>query len=410
MWKSLATQPHPAPKRIKHTTIVLFFYSALINNSFGTLGWCLNDFDFIDKRPYSHHPFEERFGIVKTDKSLKKAGLEFKKFSKICHTLRNGDYQKIENNVGLLIPSYYYIDYPYMPQPRFNRWYDFYLQCFSLMKRAGMEVECIYEPPVLLENREVLSPEEKPLDPQKFPLLFAPRLKFFTKKYWRKIVKYIESGGILYGSFTNDSWVLDWDKISGVEMDCKFGIPDFKKDDILAFKNVKKWGNIIKIEDFELKLDNVDPELSYCKTSGLNGELLIKDQDGEPVLVLNNYGKGKVYFSCQPVEMYSLQQPGSNWDEFIIEIYETIKEEIYQKNKIKLIAENMEMGIWQNQVSREYKIIIINHSWDANEGQLIIPESYILDSHNIGSGRIENNNLKFRLKKKEVLILDIKNE
>ena len=384
-------------------------YSSLINNSFGTIGWCLNDFDFEDKRPYSHHPFEERFGIVKTNKTIKPAGKEFKNFSRISSEICSKEYEKQENNIGLLIPSYFYTEYPYMFEPHFKHWYEFYLETFSLLKRGGLDVECIFEPPVKIDDEERIKPEIKKLDPGKYPLLFAPRLKLFTKKYWQKVVDYVKKGGTLYASFANDSWVLDWHKVAGIDMDCKFGVPDYRQEPELEIKSVQNWGEFIKDQKFILETGNKDPELGYCKLNNASGDVLLKDQYDHPVLTVNRYGKGKVYFSVYPLEMISLKIKNSQKvKNNIIRIYRSIFQEVYTGDNIQLIANSIEKGVWRNREDGSYKIIMFNHNWQKNNCKLSIPGNYEIVSDKVDKADGKGDTYKFSLGKKEALVLDLK--
>ena len=383
-------------------------YSSLINNSFGTLGWCLNDFDFKDKRPYAHHPFEERFGIVKTDKTIKPAGREFKDFSRISSEIYSEEYEKQENNIGLLIPSYFYTDYPYMFEPHFKDWYDFYLETFSLLKRGGMDVECIVEPPVKIESQEKLNPENKDLDPAKYPLLFAPRLKLFTKKYWQKIVDYVKKGGTLYASFANDSWVLDWHELAGIEMDCKFGVPDYRPGAELKIKSNKNWGVFQKDQKIVMELGDQEPELGYCRILHTRGEVLLEDQYNHPVLILNQDGKGRVYFSAYPLEMMSLKKDNqTKLQDSLIEIYSSLYQESFHSNNFQLKAKSIEKGIWKNRTNSDYKVILFNHDWQESTGILSIPDNYKIESDQVQK-KDKNGNYQLNLGRKSVLILDVK--
>jgi len=382
------------------------FYSSLINNSIGVMGWCFNDFDFEDKRPYSHHAFEDRFGIVKTDKSIKPVGNEFIEFKKVIDELYSDNYQKVENNVGLLIPSNYYYKYPYQFKPEFDKWYGFYLESFSLMKNAAIDVECVIEPAIELNNENDLQPKEK-LDPKKLPLLFAPRLKIFTKNYWRKIVDYIKKGGNLYCSFAVDSWVIDWHKLVGVEMDCKFGVPDFRDTDHLEITVIKDWGKFGKDEMFTIPIQNDNPEESYCPILTTDAEIIMKDQYGDPFLIKNKVGKGYVYFTPYPIEMLSLVNNDDSWKDNLVKIYRSIYNEIYKNLDFKICSNGLEMGIWKTSDSKKYKLIILNHSWNKNEGVLHIKNRNYECSSTTNFKQINENQICFELDRKGVVVFNL---
>lgn len=353
------------------------FYSALINNAFGTMGWCLNDFDFEDKRPYSHHAFEDRFGVVRTDKTLKPTADEYKKFSQMANRLYSENFDKIEYNAGLLIPSNYYYEYPYQFEPEFDQWYDFYLDAFANLKNSNMNIDCIFEPAIELKNEQDLQPEDN-LDPHKYPVIFSPRLKNFTKNYWLKVIEYIKKGGTFYCSFANDSWVVDWDKVAGIEMDCKFGVPDFRDTDELEVFVQKDWGNFKKGDSFTIPLNNSKPENSYCPIISTDAEILMTDQYGEPFLIRNNMGAGQVYFSPYPLEILAMENSDDKWIDSLKSIYNSIYAQVYQKRDIVLNGSDLEMGIWQNKENDSFEIILLNHSWNKNKGNITISNKYFI--------------------------------
>ncbi len=381
------------------------FYSALINNSFGAMGWCLNDFDFENKRPYCHHAFEERFGLVKTDKSLKPAAHEITNFKKIADELYSANYEKIEHSAGLLIPSNYYYPYPYQFEPEFTQWYEFYLETFAHLKNGVHDVECVIEPAIDLNDEQDIQPVDR-LDIETIPLLFAPRLKIFTKKYWGKVVDYIKKGGNLYCSFANDSWVLDWHILAGVEMDCKFGIPDFRNSEQLDITVTREWGEFSAGQKFTIPLQNDHPEKSYCPILHTTAEIIMTDQFGEPFLIRNKIGKGNVYFTPYPVEILSLESRDHSWKPIISKIYRSIYEEVYSTKIFRINGYGFETGIWKHVQKEFYKIIILNHSWEKNRGEIELSKDYKC----MGNDKLEMIRpgiYSFELERKEVLVLSI---
>ncbi len=346
------------------------FYSALINNSHGVLSWCLNDFDFENLRPYSHHTFEERFGILRTDHSIKPAGQEFKSFRNFLDSLESTDYQKVETTASLLIPSYYYYPYPYLFKPDFDKRYEFYLECFSLLKRANIELRCLFEPAVELNNKSTIIPDAT-LDPVHVPLLFAPRFKYLTKAFTRFLEQYVKNGGNLYFSFSHDSWILDWQKLAGVETDCKFGVPEFCSADKLDVIAPQEWQLFSKNEHFSMPLKTQHPEFSYCPILENRAEIILQDQNSHPVLIKNHYGQGTVYFMTQPIEMYALHDNNSAWKSALLKIYKSIYRETVSRDFI-LEGDGLEMGIWYSEAKHASKIVILNHAWSATEGKLTL--------------------------------------
>jgi len=379
------------------------FFSALINGAQGTLSWCLNDFDFVNKRPYSHHLSEERFGVIRSDKTFKPAAYEFEKFRKICSELTKGEFEKNDNNVGLFIPSNYYYKYPYEFQTDIGNLYDFYLECFSLLKRVNQNVNMIVEPAQEIENGGLFSHDLK-LDG--LPVLFLPRLKFMTKPTKTALDKYINEGGIMYFSFANDSLVNDWDKLAGVITDCKFGVPDFRNVQKLDVEVNSDWGEFQKNEHFSLPLLNNQPSYGYCPILSTTAKVIMTDQLGMPFLIENQVGKGKVYFMPYPIEALS---SGTNDDcikMLIGRIYKSIIHLNQQAPEISVNGDGLEFGVWEN--NTEKRLVILNHSWSEQLGRIRLQKSVSSLESSIPIIKKDENSFQLTLPRKEVAYIRIR--
>ncbi|MBN2602269.1 MAG: cellulase family glycosylhydrolase [Candidatus Marinimicrobia bacterium] len=381
------------------------FYSALINGAQGTLSWCLNDFDFENKRPYSHHTYEERFGIVKTDKTLKPAAEEFQKFKNIASELIQLVFQQIEQPAALFIPSNYYYEYPSQFQPAFKQWYDLYLETFSLMKRANLDVTMVFEPAQELENNGQFS-HELQISPEKNPVLFIPRMKLMTKPMRIQIDEYIQNGGKVYFSFANDSWVLDWDKLAGVETDCKFGIPDFYNSNSLEIRVKENWGSFTCGEKLQIPLNNSDPEYSYCLIKKTSGNVIMEDSSGSPFLIERSVGKGTVYFCTFPIEMLALASHNEQWKNTLSRIYGAINQTVYRDPIFSVEGIGTEMGVWQN--DNLYHLVIFNHNWI--EQQVVLTSrfsNWTIEQSTVPYVRKDNNQVGFLINRKSVCHLTV---
>ncbi len=376
------------------------FYSALINGAGGVLSWCLNDFNFIDERPYSHHPYEEHFGIVRTDKTLKPAAGEFAAFQKTITHLSSYEKQPVHRPVGLFIPSNYYYEYPFQFQPEFKRWYDLYLETFTLLKRANLDVRMIFEPAQELENEGKYS-HTLTLDPKKIPLLIIPRMKLMTKQTRLALETYIQNGGSLYFSFANDSWVPDWHALAGVETDCKFGVPDFYPKASVQVTFPKAWGHFNQDETIHIPLNNTEPEFSYCPVLGHEGVSIAEDEFRSPFLLRHSVGKGTVWFSPFPLEMLSLAHRQDDWKRQLCQIYRSVYESVTPESPFTIHGEGLETGIWKK--GSQYLCILFNHTGEKRTGSLTvnIPRWNIEDT-SIPYQQISSKTITFSLNKKSV--------
>mgnify|MGYP002630291873 CR=1 FL=1 len=373
-------------------------YSSLINDAQGTLNWCFSDFDLPNTRPYSHHPHEMRFGLMKTDGSFRKAAEEMQQFGSVTKSLQSGNWQKLEPpKTGLIIPSSYYYEYPYDWDNDFNDWYPLYLNTFSLMKRSNLNPAIIYEPALELENGGKASHELK-LDPAEYPVLFCPRLKRLTAPFWEQLKQYVSEGGILYTSFAHDSWIPDQEEFFQIETNLKFGIPHYGKSNELTVSYAQSDSGKGSL-GFCLNLKKGNLEFADCPVLAHSGRKMLQDQNQHPILLEINRGLGKVYFSPYPLEMLALHDRSLENDQLMIEIYRLVAAKTMSDAPFTFDGCDLEVGTWLNRSENLLKLVILNHAWDSRDGQLIIKPDSNLVTKNIHK--------KFSLSAKSVAVENI---
>ena len=351
-------------------------YSSLINDARGTLNWCFSDFQLTNTRPYSHHPHEMRFGLMKSDGSFRKAADEMRQFGSVVNSLQSGDWQKIDPpKTGLIIPSSYYYRYPHDWDNDFMDWYPLYLNTFSLMKRSNLNPAIIYEPALELENGGKPS-HSVILDPAEYPALFCPRLKRLTAPFWEQLQQYVSDGGVLYTSFAHDSWVIDQEEFFRIETDLKFGLPHYGINDLTA--SYTGVGFKEKPVMFRLNLKQGNVEFADCPILNYSGRKILQDQFNHPVLLETGHGQGKIFFSPLPLEMLALHEGNLENDPLMIEIYRRVTAETMSAASIRFDGADLELGTWRSQKENVIKVVILNHAWEQRAGQLTIEPDDIL--------------------------------
>ena len=382
-------------------------YSALINGAVGTLNWCYSDFDLYEDRPYIHHPFEMRFGLIRTNGELRPSGQVMSEFSILARELCTPQWEKIDcAEIALLVPSNYYYKYPHDYDTEFLHWYPLYLDVFSHMKRAGLSPRMLLEPAVELEKNGQLS-HQLELDPGKYPVLILPRFKRLTAVFWQKLIQYVKAGGTLYTSFAQDSWIPDWEEVFGITSDLKFGLPAQRTWQSLDIGIVKDWADFKTDTKFYLSMANRSPDLAYCPIVDVKGDILLADQDQHPVLIRQKYGQGQFFYSPYPLEMIGLSNPGDEVDQFLQKLYKSIWQLHGKRTEIAFDGQDLEYGIWKNLETRRLKIIVLNHSDVEREGTLEFP-------HNVKGDAIPNSvviesptKIAFRIDGKQMLNIEL---
>jgi len=381
-------------------------HSALINGAVGTLNWCYSDFDLHSERPYIHHPFEMRFGLVKTDGSLRPAGEVMSRFATLAHELNKESWEKISlAEIGLVVPSNYYYKYPHDYDTEFSDWYPLYLDVFSHLKRANLNPRLLLEPAVEIENDGRLS-HLLEIDPKKYPVLILPRLKRITAVFWQKLLKYVEAGGTLYASFAQDHWLLDWEEILGIESDLNFGLPVYRNWDTVELYPTTNWRTENTTKS-QLSLKNKTSDLAYCPIISTSAETLFEDQVGHPALIQQKRGKGRIYYSTYPLEMIGLVNPDEGTGQFIQNLYKTFWNRHGIEDSIRCSGPDLEFGIWKNLETNRLKIIVLNHSDAERKGTLVFSDA-AMDSPFPNNVIIESpNKMTFRIDGKDVSEIEL---
>jgi hypothetical protein len=309
-----------------------------------------------------------------------------------------------ESRVGLVIPRAYYQKQPHDWDSDFSDWYPLYLNVFSDLKRANLQVQSIFEP-----AGDIDTPENEQyllqLDPDTNPLLVLPRLKRITGPFWRQILQFVRSGGYLYTSFSHDHWIVDWEETFGITSDVRFGLPNTPAADEISLNIVSDWLRERVGDGFTIPVEDKSVETAYCPVIDQTGEVLIEDQDRNPVLLYQPFGKGGFFYSLFPLEMMLLKAgdhpANASWGQILRAIWNRVAE----SPDVAVVGQDLEWGTWRNTVTEEAKIIVVNHSWDTRRGSVQLAREYggVL-SANVPTTKSEAGKIEFELDRKAVLI------
>lgn len=347
-------------------------YSALINGAKGTLNWCFSDFELTETRPYSHHPHELRFGLMKSNGEIREAGREMQKFASMAKPLIAENWQPVEfQKCRLWIPSTYYYDYPYDWDNEFEEWYPFYLNTFSLLKRANLNPEMIFEPAIDLEKNGEYT-HEIDLDPSDGQILFLPRLKRITASGWEKIKTYVKDGGTLYASFAHDAWIPDWEEFFQIKSDVKFGLPATDVSPVVCLQENKAF----KFDDPCFATGSDSEEYASCPVLTAKGKAVLEDKSGRPILLHMQHGKGNIFFNTYPMEMLGLHDRTGLMDNILMKIYQYLRNFRGTKDPVSFHGIDIEAGVWKSPDNKKLKVILLNHAWSKRTGELRIYNSY----------------------------------
>ncbi|ADL69415.1 Beta-galactosidase trimerisation domain protein [Thermoanaerobacterium thermosaccharolyticum DSM 571] len=308
-------------------------YSLFANESLGALAWCFGDFTVGNNLPYNTTPFETHFGITSSDGEPKLAGLEIKAFSEFINKLEYKELIPKECDAAIIVPDKYYsalfVGDDYTPERNFR----ILLNSFILAKQAGIDVEMV-------------KASEK--DFSKYKMLILPsayRKGHLNHDQWMRIMDYVKSGGTLYASYDGIS-VDGFDELFGIETQYSI-VP--KGDSVSIYLEERG----LKLKYDTLKFNKrLIAKPTTCSVIGY-------DNEGNPAVVMNKFGKGNAVLVTYPVELYLSYMPDVYKDDKTYEIYKFTEDLSRIKPKIEVESPFIEVKEF------EYKgkklVIFINH-------------------------------------------------
>ncbi|MEQ6360426.1 beta-galactosidase trimerization domain-containing protein [Thermoanaerobacter thermohydrosulfuricus] len=307
-------------------------YSLLANESIGAIAWCFGDFSVGERLPYNSTPFETQFGITAVDGRVKKAGLEIKAFSEFMNRIEYKDLKHKKCDAAIIIPDKYYsalfVGNDYTPERNFR----ILLNSFILAKEAGIDVELV----------------RADGDFSKYKMLILPsayRKGHLNYDQWVKIMDFVKNGGTLYVSY---------DGISLEGFDEVFGV---KTQYSMVPKN-----ETVSMHCEELGIDLNYKALKFNKrliAKPTTGRVIANDDENNPAIVINKYGKGNAILVTYPIELYLSYMPDVYKTDRSYLIYKYAKELSGIEYNVKVESPYIEVKEFD--YGRKTLVFFINH-------------------------------------------------
>lgn len=307
-------------------------YSLLANESIGAISWCFGDFAVGKRLPYNSTPFETQFGITAVDGRPKKAGLEIKAFSQFINKLEYKDLKHKKCDAAIIIPDKYYsalfAGSDYTPERNFR----ILLNSFILAKEAGIDVELVRADGDFSGYKMLILPS-------------AYRKGHLNYDQWLKVMDFVKNGGTLYASYDGIS-VEGFDEVFGVKT--------------LYSMVPKNEAVLLHCGEFEINLNY--KALKFNKrliVKPTTGRIIANDDESNPAIVVNKYGKGNAVLITYPVELYLSYMPDVYKDDKTYMIYKYAEDLAEIKSKISIESPYIEVKVF------DYKdkelAMLINH-------------------------------------------------
>jgi hypothetical protein len=247
-------------------------HSLLANGSQSFFPWVFTDFEEHLTSYYPGGLGELHFGMVRVDRSLKPAAVELRNFYALLEKIRPAQAQLLPYDAAIYVPDGYYSDLGYWGQAHFN--------AYCLAKQAGLNAG-------FTRSKD---------DWSGYKALIVPGNNIGLDEL-RKIADFAKNGGAVLFSVShnrNDAGYIR-EAMGAVIAEIR------KTDDPFELVSVTGQFGLRSDERLNFGGTKLQDRFSFVLESS-GAEVLMKDGQGNPALLLNRYGKGVFLTLAHPLE------------------------------------------------------------------------------------------------------------
>ncbi|MBQ4137180.1 MAG: cellulase family glycosylhydrolase [Clostridia bacterium] len=306
-----------------YTDMALF--SLWQHNCLGFMWWCACNQSKLENPPYDWCSLERELGLINGDGThvpMMDRMTDFYHFTKEIGVLP----ERIVDAVCVLVYN----------QESWKQAYG----SFILAKQAGLDIEYTYCDNALPESKVYLVPGlEMYVEP--------------TKRLWNDLLARVENGAALYISM-DGAMMSEFCDITGFEIESK--------------------SKLLHSHDTELDGVKITLDAEYdMKLCAKTATVLARNQKGEPVFGVNEYGKGKVYFISSQLESFASTTPGFVDGENSRDFYR-IYEKMDLRNPGKLARiDNPTVGITEHIIDENSRyLLVINYEPLSQKTEIVL--------------------------------------
>lgn len=310
-------------------------YEGLATGSLGVNLWCFTDAapEQRKKLPYARTPQETEWGLTTWDRKDKPRGREFRELSKVIAQLDLTSLAPAPADAAVIVPEEWSKPFgdlasrfgltgreplPYVSTEdainglgghrerskleSANSWLmGALLSSFVLGHRSGMKIAFPRE-----HDDAAWSKHPIVLLPSPLTATSTPFLTHVHSDFYDRATKYVEDGGFLYASVAADAAVPSMDNLFGAHL------VDTNTTGEMTIKVERPYGVLEPGMTFEVKIPS-----SGARSWGAllepspTAAVIARDQDGHPVLIANNKGKGQTLLAAFPIESHLAVTPSA---------------------------------------------------------------------------------------------------
>ena len=375
-------------------------WSAFGAGNCGALAWNSHDFPLPDRRPYSHHPYEMHFGLIRADGARKPQAEEFARFARFASAHDPGEWEPLPPQAAIGRTSYFLQQFPFDWGWTKREMRDLYLQTYALCMKAGLDAAFVDLSPSEI-GRSKPDGRDKP---DRYKLLIAPCLQQVTTEDVAALEEFVKGGGALYVSAGGEPW-HDLSALTGVQPRIRYGLVDAAARESVALRFVSQFGGIAAGDVIRVRSAAGDRRAAPLRCDPGDAETLALDEDGRPALFRHNVsGGGAVIFSTYPLEFGLMRAAEANQRDQAWQLYRGLRREFCAPPPLSVDHPLVQLFLWRSTTTGRIRVVVLNHAWDPVETRL---EPANVEAVDAESGERVRAAEPLRLARKGVRVFDV---
>jgi|SRR5579872_151857 len=325
-------------------------WSAFGAGNCGTLVWNSHDFTCRERAPYSHHPYELHFGLIRTDGSRKPQAEEFARFAKTVALHDPDVWELVPPNAAIGRGAYYTQEFPFdwgwsKPQMR-----DLFLQAYTSAVQGGVDVRFV-------ELAQARAGE--------YATLFVPCLWQVTDADVRALERFARDGGTVYLSYGGEPWFPNLGEFIGARLLIRYGLVEEPGADDVKLRFVRDFGDIAAQTSLHFDIRGESRRAAPVRCVPREAAIVACDEHDNPTLLEHRVGAGRVLFLTYPLEYYHVQELESNQESDLGSLYRAIARSGGSQEQGSDHTPGMQTFVWRNKWRKNARrVLFVNHTWE----------------------------------------------
>jgi len=385
-------------------------HSLLCNGVSGAFLWCFADYVPEKEHLFEFHPYEMRFGVVRSDGSPKPVATVVRNFSRLLEELeRMGLGEKfvarprevavvlVRNELSTTTTRLIGFDL----RPGLSA----VIESYVMFKGVSAPVTLVYEASVGMTR---------------YKLYALPSIRLASVTTWRRLKSEAMNGAVIYASILrsreNPHGIAShvWEELFGVSPKLKACAIGRALEGPIVLEFLEDFGSVKRGERIRVRLGTrFSAEIFAWEAEPTSARVAAVLPDGTPAIFVNSVGKGFTVLSIIPLEYVLASNDridrASKDAETIYKFYESLVE--LARVERLFIARDPRVEVEYFKGKKECIVFVINHSYDHIEEVVVKCASKIKSVDKLGGDasleNFEGNELRLRMPSRSVIVLRV---